>query len=162
MKASKPDPLKTAFNLLSYRPRSVHEMRLKLESKGFGAQELSSIIEHLIKVDYLNDENFAALLVESRTQNKLWGRRKIASELKRRGLSSAVIDGSLKMIDTRAEAETAGNALKKWSRRTGLSAPLDTKGVQKAYRHLMARGFSTSIIMPLLRSMEDEGADYHG
>jgi regulatory protein len=135
-------------------------MRLKLEAKGF--EEVSSTIERLVRADYLNDEKFATLLVESRVRSKLWGRRKIASELKRRGLSSAVIDGSLKMIDTRAEAETAGNALKRWSRRTGLSAPLDKKGVQKAYRHLKARGFSTSIIMPLLRSMEDEGADYHG
>ncbi len=157
MKASKPDALTTALKLLSYRPRSIHEMRLKLESKGL--EEVSSTIEHLIRADYLNDEKFAALLVESRAQNKLWGRRKIASDLKRRGLSRAVIDDSLEKIDTRAEAETARSALKRWSRRTGLSQPLGKKEVQKAYRHLTARGFSTSMIMPLLMGMESEEMD---
>ncbi len=160
MKASKPDALKTAFKFLSYRPRSVHEMRLKLESKGF--EEVSSTIEHLIQADYLNDEKFAALLVESRAQSKLWGRRKIASDLKRRGISRAVIEETLKMIDTDAEAETARSALKRWSRRTGLHQPLGKKGVQKAYRHLKARGFSTSMIMPLLRGMEGEQVDWQG
>jgi regulatory protein len=159
LKASKPDPLKTAFNLLSYRPRSVHEMRLKLESKGFVSVEVSSTIERLIRTDYLNDEKFAELLAESKTRNKLWGRRKIASELNRRGLSKTVIEDTLQRIDTSAEAETARSALKRWSRRTGLSAPLGKKEVQKAYRHLKARGFSTSMIMPLLRSMEGEEMD---
>ena len=151
MKAPRPDALTTAFKILSYRPRSVHEMRMQLEQKGYDAEEVCSTLLLLIRDDYLNDEKFAAMLVDSRIESKCWGKRKIAMDLSRRGVPKTVIDGSLIGIDRRAEERTAEKALEKWTRVRGATKPFDEKTVQKAYRHLEARGFPASLIITLLK-----------
>ncbi len=149
-----PDALTTAFKFLSYRPRSVHETRVQLESKGYNAEEVSSALLLLLRDDYLNDDKFAAMLVDSRTERKLWGKRRIAMDLGRRGVPETVIDGSLKGIDNRAEERTAEKALEKWARIRTVQKPFDEKTARSAYRYLKARGFSSSLIIPLLREGE--------
>ncbi len=156
MKTPRPDALTAAFKFLSYRPRSVHEMRVRLETKGYGAEEVSSTILLLLKDDYLNDGKFAAMLVDSRIESKLWGRRRIAMDLGRRGVEKAVIDESLKGIDNRAETRTAEKALEKWARIRTVRKPFDGKTARSAYRHLEARGFPASLIIPLLNEREEE------
>ncbi len=131
-------------------------MRVQLESKGYDAEEVSSAILLLLKDDYLNDDKFAAMLVESRTESKLWGKRRIAMDLGRRGVPKAVIDGSLKGLDNRAETRTAEKALEKWARIRTVRKPFDEKTAQRAYRYLEARGFSASLIIPLLKHREEE------
>ena len=140
-----------AFKILSYRSRSVHEMRLQLESKGYDTEEVCSTLLLLIRDDYLNDDKFAAMLVDSRVESKLWGKRKIAMDLSRRGVEKAVIDGSLQGIDQLAEERTAEKALKKWTRVRGVVKPFDEKTAERAYRYLEARGFPPSLIIPLLK-----------
>lgn len=160
MKDSISDTLTSAFKFLSYSPRSVHEMRLHLESKSYDAEEVCSALLLLIRDNYLNDDNFASMLVGSRTEQKHWGKHKIAIDLKRRGIPQTVIDGSLTSIDHRAEERTAKKALEKWTRARKVTRPLDEKTAQRAYRHLEARGFSASLIIPLLKQMGiSEAAD---
>ena len=156
MKSPRPDALTAAFKFLSYRPRSVHETRLHLESKGYAEEEVSSALRLLLRDDYLNDDKFAAMLVDSRTESKLWGKRRIAMDLGRRGVPKAVIDGSLKGLDNRAETRTAEKALKKWARIRTVRKPFDEKTARSAYRYLEARGFSSSLIIPLLKGKEEE------
>ncbi len=156
MKASRADALTAAFKILSYRPRSVHEMRLQLEAKGYDAEEVCSALLLLIRDDYLNDDKFAAMLVDSRVESKCWGKRKIAMDLSRRGVPKAVIDVSLVGIDSSAEERTAEKALEKWSRVRGAAKPFNEKTSQKAYRHLEARGFPASLIISLLQKRNKE------
>ncbi len=162
MKTSRPDTLTAALKFLSYRPRSVHEMRVQLESKGYDAEEVCSALLLLISDDYLNDNRFAAMLVDSRIDSKNWGQRKIAIDLKRRGIPQAVIDGSLTGIDQRAEERTAEKALEKWTRVRRVQRPFDEKTARMAYRYLEARGFSASLIIPLLKHREREEAADNG
>lgn len=158
MKASRADALSAAFKILSYRPRSVHEMRMQLEQKGYDAEEVCSTLLLLIRDDYLNDDKFATMLIDSRIESKCWGKRKIAMDLSRRGVPKAVIDGSLIGIDRRAEQRTAEKALEKWSRVRRTTEPFDEKTTQKAYRHLEARGFPASLIISLLKERRNEQA----
>lgn len=160
MKDSISDALTTAFKFLSYRQRSVHEMRLHLESKSYDAEEVCSALLLLISDDYLNDDKFAAMLVDSRIKTRHWGKRKIAIDLKRRGIPQAVIDGSLTGIDQRAEERTAEKALEKWARVRRVQGLFNEKTARMAYRHLEARGFSASLIIPLLKHRgREEAAD---
>jgi regulatory protein len=131
-------------------------MRVQLESKGYDAEKVSSTLLLLLRDDYLNDDKFAAMLVDSRTESKLWGKRRIAMDLGRRGVPKSVIDESLKGLDNRAETRTAEKALEKWARIRTLRKPFDEKMARSAYRHLEARGFSASLIIPLLKEREKE------
>ena len=48
----------SAYRLLSYRMRSVSEMKKRLKDKSFSSYEIENTIDHLLKVNYLNDQEF--------------------------------------------------------------------------------------------------------
>ena len=48
----------SAYRLLSYRMRSVSEMKKRLKDKSFSTDEIESTIGHLLKLNYLNDQEF--------------------------------------------------------------------------------------------------------
>ena len=50
-----------AFRLLSFRMRSICEMRKRLKQKSFTESEIDQVINKLIKLDYLNDTSFAKI-----------------------------------------------------------------------------------------------------
>jgi regulatory protein len=141
-----------ALNLLSYRPRSVHELTRALGDRGFEKEAIDDTVAGLEKSGYLNDSLFASELAASRLRNKHWGRRKIAFDLGNRGISKEIVTKVLGEISDEAEEDAAQNALKKWLRKRGVSLPLEKDLFASAYRHLSSRGFpSTTIYLVLKR-----------
>ncbi len=49
----------SAYRYLTIRPRSRSEVAQKLRDREFPPDIISSVIDHLIKLGYLNDEQFA-------------------------------------------------------------------------------------------------------
>ena len=158
MAGKKPVPndiVAAALRLLSYRPRSVAELREKLLSKGFGADETGSALTLLTGAGYLDDERFAALLADSRKRNKNWGPSRIAAELKRKGVPAEIIRASV-VHDTVAEAETARAAFGKWMRKMAIPSPLDRRSFERAYRFLKGRGFSNEVIFKVINGSKGD------
>jgi regulatory protein len=146
-----PDPLALALRFLSYRERTEHEMREKLQAKGAYSKEIvEETIEYLTEADYLNDSRFASTLAESRIRNKAWGRYKISIDLKKRKIADEIVKEIVAAIDDEAEIKTAGAAIEKWFRKSGCTSPLSQKEYERAFRHLASRGFSTAIAIKVL------------
>ncbi len=143
--------LNVSFRFLSYRSRSIKELRERLEkeakSKGYLTDvHIEATVEYLIREGYLNDENFAREITESKQNNKDWGATKIAFELRKKGIPADIIDKVLKECGGEGEIEAAGRALAKWIRVKGHDTPLTSELVIKANRHLSSKGFSSYII----------------
>ena len=153
------DPLSAALRLLSFRARSTFELIERLKEKGFSPAAIGPAIEHLSEAGYLNDEAFARELVSTRVRNKAWGRHKIAADLRKRGISSDVAERALKGLDEGAESATALTAVKRWAKKSCLKPPLDQKARERAYRHLSARGFSTTMAIAAVRAFEAGAED---
>ena len=130
-----------ALNLLSYRARSVNEIRLSLRERGYDEASIEETIGWLKEFGYLNDSRFAFELASSRVRNKNWGCRKIAFDLKRRGIDAGIISEVLEDLSGESEESAAQRALEGWltrrlAQRISLSpspstmpytqAPLDT------------------------------------
>lgn len=146
-----PDPITLALRFLSYRERTEHEMREKLQAKDAYSEEVvEETIEYLTEADYLNDSRFAATLTESRIRNKAWGRHKIAIDLRRRKIADEIVKEVVATIDDKAETVTAEAAIEKWLRKSGCASPLSQKEYERAFRHLASRGFSTAIAIKVL------------
>lgn len=62
-----------AFNLLSYRMRSVTELKSRLLKKGFKAEAVKLVIQGLIKDGYLDDKEFARAFVLDKVKNNKIG-----------------------------------------------------------------------------------------
>lgn len=145
------DPLKVALAFLSYRGRSVKEVEAKLCKKGFSAAQTAATIDYLIFSGYLDDRGFAKALAESRVRNKHWGARRVAADLGAKGIAEDIVREAVSGISAEDEARAVATAFEKWLRKTGFKIPLEKKAFEKAFRHLVARGFSAHVITGLLK-----------
>jgi len=151
-----------ALNLLSYRPRSVAEIRRRLRQKNCEEQTIEPALGRLTRSGLLDDRDFARYWVENRFQFRPRGTIALRQELRQKGIEDAIIDEALAEYD---EEDAASRAAQAAVRR--LSRLDDVTFRRKMTAYLARRGFSYGVIRPLVeqaaadRSSEDsfEGED---
>ena len=84
-----------ALRLLSFRPRSVKELRDRLKLKRYPAAAIDNALDILSKQGLLNDEKFAKLFAESRVYSRPTGKRQLEIDLKKKGLPKELVDETL-------------------------------------------------------------------
>lgn len=80
-----------AIGLLSRRGYAIQEMHDALLKKDYPQEDVDDCMQMLIENRYLNDENFAYERVRTRALLSKWGKRRIHTELKNKGVSENVI-----------------------------------------------------------------------
>lgn len=131
----------TAYRLISYRPRSITEVKRHLDRKGYDEQLITTAVAHLIAVDLLNDEAFARYWVEQRETFKPRSQLAIRQELNQKGVSRDIIENVLSDVD---ELAAAHRAAAKKARIWADYSEQDFKA--KLGRFLQGRGFHYEII----------------
>ena len=86
--------LNYSFLLLKYRQRSKYEIIERLKSKNYTDSVAKKVISFLEEHDFINDEAFAPLFVNSCIQ-KSWGPKRIRYALKKLGVDEELIKQSL-------------------------------------------------------------------
>lgn len=138
----------SAFNLLSYRERSCFELKRKLLEKGYNEKDISSVIERLKELSYLDDNRFAYKWIKDRLNYKLRGRNLIKKELLAKGIDSNIIENKIKsLIDNEREISNGIKLARKW---------LSSKepDLIKLKRYLYYKGFSVEIIQEIIEKMK--------
>jgi len=87
-----------AFKLLSFRMRSIAEMRKRLKEKSFSQIEVDQVIDKLTKLNYLNDVEFGKAFVKEKIKNKKIGPKAIKSELFPHQLSPDFVDDLIESV----------------------------------------------------------------
>ncbi len=132
---------KTAIRLISYRPRSVTEVQRHLERKGFEAQIVNMVLDHLQAVDLLNDVAFTYYWVEQRETFRPRSQMLLRQELQQKGVSRDVFETILADLDEMAAARRAAEK----KARLWASLPMEEFRL-KIGRFLQRRGFHYGII----------------
>lgn len=149
-----PDALNAALRFISYRPRSVAEVRRRLSQK-WPPPVIDRVIEFLQEHSYLDDAAFAQLWRRGREQRKPRGQRALQQELRQLGVDREVIAEALEGFDAPANAYKA--AAKPAARLAG-------KGVsEELFRRkvsglLQRRGFDYSVISATVNQLWAEAA----
>lgn len=134
---NKEKALQISLRYLSYRPRSIKEMRTYLEKKEIEPDIISQIIDSLMNEKYLDDEAFAEMFASGRVRNNPKSTFALGYELKKKGISRHIIDNILKNYDDEALA------LKSVKNKFNIWISLDDKTFRKkVINHLRYRGFS--------------------
>ena len=141
-----------ALSLLARKPQSRAELGRKLEQWGAGEEEREAICGRLEELGYLNDGQYAALVVRHYAARG-YGEKKLRDELYRRGVPRALWEDALDQLEGPEGAIDAFLA-KKLS-----GAPDDPRAVQRAADALARRGFSWSDIREGLRRWGAEVED---
>jgi regulatory protein len=148
-----------AVRFLSYRPRSIAEVRRNLAEKQTPAAVIDAAVERLNSLGYLDDRAFAAFWVENRSTFKPLSQRALRYELRQKGVARADIDAALAHLD---EEETALQAARTQIRRLRRRTQDQFRAKMSAF--LQRRGFGYSVIESVtetvIAEIENEDPDY--
>jgi regulatory protein len=135
-----------ALHFLSYRPRSLAEVRQNLLSRGTDTPLVEETLNRLQSAGLVNDEAFARTWVENRNSFHPRGKPALQAELRRKGLSDETIQS---VLDTQVDEQAlALEAARKYARRLeGLEWP---EFRQKLGGYLARRGFSYTTLAPVV------------
>ncbi|MHC1591942.1 MAG: RecX family transcriptional regulator [Candidatus Helarchaeales archaeon] len=138
-----------ALNYLSYRPRSVQEVKQKIEELGFCESVIKTVVSELLTKNYLNDREFAENWISSRVRSKPRSQKMIRFELRKKFIPEDVIEEALEIAP--GNDELAFRLGKKYLRRF---AHIDEKDFIKKMTGVLARrAFSFSEIKTVLKKL---------
>jgi regulatory protein len=105
------DPVAVAreicLRLLTDRARTREELGRALARKGVPAEAAATVLDRFDEVGLIDDAAFAGQWVRSRHNHRGLGRRAIAVELRRKGVSDDVAGEALAEVDAESEARRA-------------------------------------------------------
>jgi regulatory protein len=149
-----------AIRLLTYKPRSVKELRERLLEKVWADEKtVDEVIEKLSSYGYLDDGRLAVDLASSKLRQKPVGKIRLRQSLIRKKLDKETIDKVLEQtfVDT-PEAELIDRAIE--SRLKTRGKPKTREEAKKLFDFLMRRGFGYELVREKMRQIaKDEVED---
>lgn len=139
-----------ALRILEFRSHSEHELREKLRAAGGLEEDIDEAVNFCLEYNFLNDRQYAGMRARDLSSLKKLGKRRIKSELYRRGLSEEDIEEALSDIE-----DDEDELLRLVEKR--LRGDFDKKNRDKAIRYFLYRGYELSDIKNAIeRLMTDE------
>lgn len=142
-----------AVNLLTYKPRSIKELRERLLEKDWTNETIvQEVIEKLEGYGYLNDAQFAKDFASSKLRQKPIGKRVLKQKLAQRKLGRETVDEAVeKAFEETPESEIIDVAVAKRLRVKG--KPETRVDVKKFYDFLLRQGFSYDLVRDKMREI---------
>jgi regulatory protein len=144
-----------AVAALGRRMRSVAEMkrllRQRVEDNELGHALVEMVVVRLKDQKYLNDSQYASAFSSYRRDNEKFGRLRVISELKARGVHGDVIDKSVG--ETYSEVNEEKQA-RDHLRRKRLKKPVTQKETARIFRALVRAGFRAKTIFTILKKWD--------
>jgi len=142
---------------LARRMRTVAElkrlMRARLEEpeSEYSKTLVELVIRRLKDQGYLNDSNYAAYYSSMRRDHQKFGRGRVVTELKTRGVHSSVIE---KAVETAYQGVNEEKQARDYLRKKRMGKPRDQKQTARIFRHLVRAGFGSRTIFSILKKWE--------
>ncbi len=125
----------------AFQERSRQEVKSILSNWGISEDESLKLIAYLIESKFLDEVRFAESFVSGKFRIKKWGRIKIKSHLRTKGIAKELIDNALKNIDpdeywrtlqllAQRKLEDLQKEKDKWTKRAKLQRFLASKGYE--------------------------------
>jgi regulatory protein len=146
-----------ALHFLGYRARSQAEVRRRLLQKGYEEEIVDQVIDRLREGGLIDDSQFTEAWVRARTTGRGMGPRRIAWELRQKGVDAETVRDAVGRIDEETELGLALNVGRQKAESVrGEPMPVARRKVAAA---LQRRGFSwevTSRVLDMLLAPGEE------
>ncbi len=145
-----------AVGALGRRMRTVAELKRLLRRKveaetEFGQTLVELIIRKLKDQGYLNDAKYAAAFSSLRRDNEKFGRMRVITDLKIKGVHGDVIDTAVSAAFDELSDEKQARA---YLQRKRLVKPKDQKQAARIFRQLTRAGFRAKTIFTILKKWD--------
>jgi regulatory protein len=153
---TEPELYEYAVGALARRMRTVAELKRLLRQKvevdtEFGQTLVELIIRKLKDQGYLNDAKYAAAYSSFRRDNEKFGRMRVITDLKAKGVHSDVIDIAVTAAFDEVNEEKQARA---YLQRKRLAKPKDQKQAARIFRNLTRAGFRAKTIFTILKKWD--------
>lgn len=146
-----------AVGALARRMRTVVELKRLLRGRvedadsEYGKTLVELIIRRLKDRGYLNDSQYAAYFSSLRRDNQKFGRMRVVTDLKTKGMHGDVID---KAVEAAYEGVSEEKQAREYLRRKRLVKPKDQKEAARIFRQLARGGFGSKTIFSILKKWD--------
>lgn len=145
-----------AVGALARRMRSIAELKRLLRPRveantEYGQTLVELVIRRLKDQGYLNDAKYAAAYSSFRRDNEKFGRRRVVTDLKAKGVHGAVIDKAVASVYDEVNEEKQA---REYLRRKRLQKPKDRKQAARVFRQLLRAGFGSKTIFAILKKWD--------
>ena len=145
-----------AVGALGRRMRTVAELKRLLRQRveidtEIGQTLVELIIRRLKDRGYLNDAKYAATFSSFRRDNEKFGRRRVITDLKAKGVVGELID---KAVDAVYEDVSDEKQARNYLARKRTKKPAGQKDAARVFRQLLRAGFSSKTIFTILKKWE--------
>jgi len=150
---SENDLYEYAVGALARRMRTVAELKRLLRARveidtEYGQTLVELIIVRLKNQGYLNDAKYAAAYSSFRRDNEKFGRMRVVTDLKAKGVHGDVID---KAVDAAFADVSEEKQAREFLRKKRLTKPKDQKETAHVFRQLARGGFGSKTIFAILK-----------
>jgi regulatory protein len=161
MRRSKPNLLDEAslydyaIAALGRRMHSVAELKRKLRNRCPEGTVIDRVIARLKEHKYLNDASYAAAYSAFRRDNEKFGRRRVTTDLKVKGVHADVIE---KAVDEAYSGVNENRQARAFLERKRLKKPQNNREAARIFRALMRAGFGMATSIGVLKNwnVDDE------
>ena len=126
--------------------KTEKQLRDYLKKKDYNPTTIDYVIDKLKEYDYLNDENFAKAYIL--TYSKKYGKLKLKSQLKMKGIKDSIIDSLLEDV----QSDSIDLVAKKYMKNKDLTY----ENLQKLMRFLYSRGYEFDDINSCVNRLKGE------
>jgi regulatory protein len=145
-----------AIGALGRRMRSVAELKRLLRQRVERDTELGQtlveiVIRKLKDQGYLSDARYAAAYSAFRRDNEKFGRRRVITDLKSKGLHGEVLEKAVEEAYAEIDEEKLA---REHLRRKRLKKPGNQKEAARIFRQLMRAGFGSKTIFKILKKWD--------
>ena len=140
-----------ALSLLSHRARSATELKQRLKRKGFEPEMAESTVERMEALGMVDDASFAESFVRDRVRLRPHGRRRLAQELRAKGVDEETARAAIDEVMEREDASEMGlarAAAARWKPRPGEEPE---RARRRLHAFLARRGFGGDVVREVVR-----------
>ncbi|HYL13523.1 MAG TPA: RecX family transcriptional regulator [Terriglobales bacterium] len=145
-----------AVGALARRMRTVAELKRLLRQRVEKETELGQTLVELVTrrlkdQGYLNDSQYAAMYSSLRRDNEKFGRMRVITDLKAKGVHGEIIDKAVSSVYDEVNEERQARA---YLGRKRLQRPKNQKEAARIFRNLARAGFGTRTILTILKKWD--------
>jgi len=130
-------------------------MRPRVPEGELGELLVELVVRRLKDQNYLNDSNYAVTYSSFRRDNEKFGRRRVITDLKVKGVHGDVIE---KAVDNAYAEVNEEELARTFLRRKRMKKPANNKDAARVFRALVRAGFGAGVSIRILKNwdVEDE------
>ena len=144
-----------AVGALGRKMRSVAELKRLLRQRVAVGDSGEALVEAVIikrkEQKYLNDTDYATAYSTYRKDNEKFGRMRVISDLKAKGVHGDVIEKAIGAAYADSDEEQLA---RQYLRRKNLKKPADEKQAARIFRALTRAGFTSRTIIRILKNWD--------